>query len=498
MSIRQELTPVCLAAALLSVPAARAAEIAYVRSELTTSATTNVVNVDTFNSTSPVVQESHSFDGLTAIRFGDRWPNLRDGLNFQVSGYRWATGVWGDPTPGQGDCSLASWGALEVEVQCIAGDGPHVSRRFLVLALRPEPAETDRIAFAVLDQPASASYLAEEQRRFGLGTMRVNRSGVGQYSVDLGAVATTETTVQVTALDREAHCNVANWGGGFVNVRCFAIDGTPVDSEVSVLALSRTMPGLSFVWNSSTAGSVSSAYSHASDGGAQAVVRSGVGQYDVTLGPEAALGGHVQVTAYGSNAYCWLAGWADRVAQVRCARGGAFTDSRFTVMALKSQEVLPAQTIGGTAAADALICPSALLEGDREFSGHGPRMTISATVAPSADRRRLVLTVSFSADETAANWSRTRGFATRTLFTAPAGHTVTVLSDSSDTFTFVGSGDPGCCGEQPFWWGFGTGLVSVAEGVGDTGGDDISTDADCSNDTRLQRLSLNPIRFQVD
>lgn len=503
MSIGKGIPPVCLAV-LLAAPAARGGETAYVYAEPDPAVVfSTITNANTYNFTQPVTSESIT-RGLTAIRFGDRWPNLRDRINIQVTGYGWARGIWGDPSEGQGDCGIAGWHATNIEVECVTSDGERVNRRFLLLALRPNLAETDRIAFAVLNRPTEASYLVDEQRFFGTGTGRATRTGVGQYSINLTTptgVATTENTVQATALESDAQCNVLSWSFGNVHVRCQDLLGNPLDSQVSVLAISNRMPGLSFVWNNTAAGSVSAAYSHASDGVAQTVTRTGAGDYAVHLGPEAVASGHVQVTAYGSNAYCWITGWGDRVANVRCARGGVPTDSRFTAMALRSHGVVDARTWGGTTPTGAVICPSELIGGDREFGGNGPEVRVNASVGPSADRSRLELNVTFWSTELRPDFSQTVGRLTRTLFVAPPGRAVgVVLTDPSDMRAITGSGSPVCCGNESWLEETysGADLIQMISAVGDTDGDDISTDANCANDTRLQQLRLNQIRFVLN
>ncbi|MEM7677959.1 MAG: hypothetical protein AAF449_18335, partial [Myxococcota bacterium] len=62
------------------------------------------------------------------------------------------------------------------------GSGQH-SRDALVLVVQPNDDELDEIAFAYLDSPTSSQYTVSTNRSFGRGTMRVERSGVGQYRV---------------------------------------------------------------------------------------------------------------------------------------------------------------------------------------------------------------------------------------------------------------------------------------------------------------------------
>ncbi|MEM7677958.1 MAG: hypothetical protein AAF449_18330 [Myxococcota bacterium] len=147
----------------------------------------------------------------------------------------------------------------------------------------------------------------------------------------------------------ERHCNVASWSGGWVNLRCYTRAGALADSALSVLAVHRNHPGTSFVWNSlaTSSGTPPASYAHASDGLPQFVTRTGVVRYSVQLGPEASPGGHIQVTAYGSNTYCSVQPsgplaelWRSRIVNVLCARGGVPTDSRFSLLGIKRLAVM--------------------------------------------------------------------------------------------------------------------------------------------------------------
>jgi len=105
---------------------------------------------------------------------------------------------------------------------------------------------------------------------------------------------------------------------------------------------------------------------------------------------------------------------------------------------------LPPTTAGG----QALACPSSvnvsartlptfpppLVAGDAEFSGHGPAITVAATLkrsntgspgSPTVDILRVV--VSMRAEETQSNWTRAEGSSTDfLLYAAPAGCRINV------------------------------------------------------------------------
>jgi hypothetical protein len=70
------------------------------------------------------------------------------------------------------------------------------------------------------------------------------------------------------------------------------------------------------------------------------------------------------------------------------------------------------------------LVPKELVAGDREFGGHGPKITTSVQLSISEDRRKIKAKVFFNARETQADWSETRGERKRTVYTAPAGRTI--------------------------------------------------------------------------
>jgi Membrane dipeptidase (Peptidase family M19) len=150
------------------------------------------------------------------------------------------------------------------------------------------------------------------------------------------------------------------------------------------------------------------------------------------------------------------------------------------------------------------LCPSNLVAGDREFSGHGPQVSGDATLRISADGSRLELVVNFTARETASDWSEARGtWVVPVGAPAPSGQRyVRINSATTSSFNqvLVGGGrfEPfeGCDGGQHLVTATG-GLINQLTVVGDTGGGDISNDSDCNCDTRITGIVLNTINVTL-
>jgi microsomal dipeptidase-like Zn-dependent dipeptidase len=157
-----------------------------------------------------------------------------------------------------------------------------------------------------------------------------------------------------------------------------------------------------------------------------------------------------------------------------------------------------------TPAAIGSLCPFNLVAGDREFGGHGPQVTGDATLRISADGSRLELVVNFTARETTSDWSEVRGnFVVQVGAAAPAGQRyIRINSATTSTFNqvLVGGGRnevfEGCDGGEHTVTSSG-GLISRLTVVGDTGGNDISNDADCNCDTRITGIVLNTINVTL-
>lgn len=201
------------------------------------------------------------------------------------------------------------------------------------------------------------------------------------------------------------------------------------------------------------------------------------------------------------------------------------------------------------------LVPSALVAGDREFDGNGPVVTTRVTLEITPDRSGIDAVVYFQAKETKHDWSETRETFRRPVFRANNGQRVVRIADpamSEVRFTSVPGGIQfGFPGED---WAvlfdvlrqlieqgetyFGeidipeqfpcetveecgqmlrAGVLRLASDnhvhvlppsnggpvatfliVGDTGGDDISTDKNPKDDTRIQGIVFKEIAVELD
>lgn len=152
------------------------------------------------------------------------------------------------------------------------------------------------------------------------------------------------------------------------------------------------------------------------------------------------------------------------------------------------------------------LCPSQRIAGDAEFGGHGPRVRGQVRLAIDPSGNSLKAMIAFSARETVADWSEVRGEWTVTVGEpAPAGMRYTaIVGPTTGTFdqVLVGGGRnevfEGCDGgDHQINLMAGTQAFGRLIVVGDTGGADISADADCNCDTRIKSVELAPVRLTL-
>jgi hypothetical protein len=150
------------------------------------------------------------------------------------------------------------------------------------------------------------------------------------------------------------------------------------------------------------------------------------------------------------------------------------------------------------------LCPNRLIAGDREFAGHGPEVKGDALLRIKEGGLGLELIVNFTAKETTGDWSEVKGFWRIPVGpSAPAGQQyLRINSPTYSSFNQVLSGggrfEPfeGCDGGEHTITTTG-GLINRLTVVGDTGGGDISNDADCNCDTRITGILLNAINVTL-
>ena len=144
------------------------------------------------------------------------------------------------------------------------------------------------------------------------------------------------------------------------------------------------------------------------------------------------------------------------------------------------------------------FCPNDLVSGDREFGG-GPQLTTNVELQITADRTRIEAIVTFSATERGgANPTKVQGLWREPVYTAPAGAVITAIrSPRESNSDFVGRGAGielgGCSDGDVLTAPLTGGLVKFLRIIGDTGGDDVSDDDDCSCDTQIRSIEFHPI-----
>lgn len=140
-------------------------------------------------------------------------------------------------------------------------------------------------------------------------------------------------------------------------------------------------------------------------------------------------------------------------------------------------------------------CPSVVLAGDREFDGNGPQITAHIQLSVSPDRSRVEAEIRMHAVELGGDGSETDETWTETLWEADPADEIVDLYDAEmrcdmDAESPAGGaqlfhGSSSQNHKTPMHCGLGVPVKKVRL-VGDTGGDDISTDTDCNDDARIE------------
>lgn len=194
------------------------------------------------------------------------------------------------------------------------------------------------------------------------------------------------------------------------------------------------------------------------------------------------------------------------------------------------------------------LCPKKLIRGDREFDGNGPLIKAEVKLRLAANGRELWADISFNAKETKHDWSETEGRWSKKIYDAPYGKKIkTIVSDKASRTKFVSPkagfqflvpgadvapvlnvffanepvsslvltahGIPAGNKERlsklitgrvlqgntvvrvPAVEG---GLVKFFHIVGDTGGEDISNDDNCNDDTRIVKIEFFPVKLEFE
>jgi hypothetical protein len=150
------------------------------------------------------------------------------------------------------------------------------------------------------------------------------------------------------------------------------------------------------------------------------------------------------------------------------------------------------------------LCPSRNTKGDREFNGNGPKINLVITLSTQNNETEIWANINFKATETKSDWSTVEGIWDFRVFTSPDGRKIKdIIMDKVTYF------------DQTLSTGVGPQLIfdnnktnnnyidSLDKGVwspvlnvklvGDTGGDDISTDNNCDDDTRIEEINFRSL-----
>lgn len=161
------------------------------------------------------------------------------------------------------------------------------------------------------------------------------------------------------------------------------------------------------------------------------------------------------------------------------------------------------------------LCPSVLINGDREFNGNGPQISGTVSLTLANNNTELRATVQFEAIETGGDVSRTKQTWEKIIYTAPGGKKIASIIGSNlpSTFFFTSvkagfvadrlvKGDVvhtnfprARTNDEPIT--VSGNVVYKIEIIGDTAGDDISTDTNCNDDTRIDKLILNSVGLRI-
>lgn len=252
------------------------------------------------------------------------------------------------------ECHVQTWQKsgpdLRVRVRCYDPAGAAVDHAFTASFQRRVPGSPGNAAYVwANDADAPAPYVPPAAYQFNSSGASnvVERLAVGSYVVVLPNLANFGGHVQVTSYGSgTTTCTIETWVPILVDqhvfVRCFDTTGAAADSRFTLqwvdgTNLLPTGTASAYLWAdqpASAAYNPSPGYSFNSAGNVNSITRSGVGVYHVTLPGVESIGGHVQVTAYGTDAdQCKVQSWtATGVVNVRChTTNGALTDSRFTL-----------------------------------------------------------------------------------------------------------------------------------------------------------------------
>lgn len=148
------------------------------------------------------------------------------------------------------------------------------------------------------------------------------------------------------------------------------------------------------------------------------------------------------------------------------------------------------------------FCAMHTIRGDLEFDGHGPEIDANVRLDITENQRQIVATVGMTAQEVRGD-TYGEGEWQRVIYQVPAGQRIVeILSTTETGISFVSAaagpqfigaiGDENSPRVDP-----NQDLVREFVIVGDTGGDDLSDDANCMDDTRIS-VSFHDLQIVLE
>ncbi|MBF9031912.1 hypothetical protein HKCCE3408_16045 [Rhodobacterales bacterium HKCCE3408] len=154
------------------------------------------------------------------------------------------------------------------------------------------------------------------------------------------------------------------------------------------------------------------------------------------------------------------------------------------------------------------IVPQAVLAGDREFGGNGPRMVLETRLVPVRGGTAIEAHVTFRAEETGGDGSFTRiSPPPFEVWRSARGERVEFVVGNANArvewLSGPGCGPIGCAILGPSEDGGrittqpGMGYIRDITYLGDTMGDDISSDNNPHGDTSIRTIRFHPITVEL-
>ncbi len=151
------------------------------------------------------------------------------------------------------------------------------------------------------------------------------------------------------------------------------------------------------------------------------------------------------------------------------------------------------------------VCPKNLIRGDREFAtgtqrdifnrvtelNHKMGITVSVELSLVNNNTEVWAKVTMVAEEQGGDGTKADGIWNQKVYQAPAGKSIRDFVSLKAAYSYFESS----MNRNSFYADskYTSEIIDYYELVGDTMGDDVSTDDDCNDDTRIDKIKFNPI-----